>query len=231
MRTGDSRDSIQREGKRCGGRIGYRMPIAALIVALSVLIVVGCPAPSDPPDPGGGGNGGDTTPPSAPSVTRVSPTPDTTPTWDWNDVADAVAYRYGYSEGTWITEAATDCKCTPATPLSASTHTLYVQAKDAAGNWSASGSKAIQVLPAGYEETMSAGGVSFDMRAVPDKSFFTETDDSGTATVSDVYWIAETEVTYELWSAVHTWATSNGYTFAHTGKWGTDRSTIPTSTR
>ncbi len=162
----------------------------------------------------------DTTPPSQPAVMGVTPTPDTTPLWDWNDLAGAVAYRYGYSEGTWITETATASEFVPSTPLSGTTHTLYVEAKDAAGNWSDTGSKAIQVLPAGYEETMSAGGVSFDMRAVPDGSFFTAPDDSGTAAVPDGFWIAETEVTYELWSTVHTWATSSGYMFANAGTMG-----------
>ena len=54
MRTSEANDSIQKEGNRGSGPIVYRMPIAALIVALSVLIMVGCP---DPADSGGGGSG------------------------------------------------------------------------------------------------------------------------------------------------------------------------------
>jgi len=77
---------------------------------------------------------------------------------------------------------------------------------------------------------MSAGSVSFDMRYVRAKSFWTGTDDSGTATVSDGFWIAETEVTYELWYAVRDWAengpggaTGEGqYTFANDGCEGND---------
>jgi formylglycine-generating enzyme required for sulfatase activity len=44
-------------------------------------------------------------------------------------------------------------------------------------------------------------------------TFPTGTGDSGTATVTNAYEIGETEVTYELWYAVRTWAGSNGYTF------------------
>jgi formylglycine-generating enzyme len=47
-------------------------------------------------------------------------------------------------------------------------------------------------------------GVAFTMVGVPSQS----------------YEIAETEVTYELWNAVYTWALTNGYTFAHAGTKG-----------
>ncbi len=41
-------------------------------------------------------------------------------------------------------------------------------------------------------------------------------------TLTKGYWMAETEVTYELWDEVHTWAIvpANGYTFAHVGVQG-----------
>jgi len=67
-------------------------------------------------------------------------TNDSTPTWDWNDVAGATKYRYGYAEGTWITESATVSDFTPSSDLSEGSYTLYVQAGDDAGNWSTSGS-------------------------------------------------------------------------------------------
>jgi formylglycine-generating enzyme required for sulfatase activity len=53
-------------------------------------------------------------------------------------------------------------------------------------------------------------------------TFPTGIDDDGTATVADAYEIGETEVTYELWYAVKTWATtSGGYTFENdTGREG-----------
>jgi uncharacterized repeat protein (TIGR02543 family) len=40
------------------------------------------------------------------------------------------------------------------------------------------------------------------------------------ATVADPYEIGETEVTYELWYAVRSWAESNGYTFSNPGQEG-----------
>jgi len=55
--------------------------------------------------------------------------------------------------------------------------------------------------------TFTADSVSFNMAYIPGKSFKTGTDDlGGTATVTNDYWIGETEVTYELWSAVYEWA-------------------------
>lgn len=35
---------------------------------------------------------------TVPTVTGVERTNDTTPTWDWYGVADAVRYRYGFAE-------------------------------------------------------------------------------------------------------------------------------------
>jgi formylglycine-generating enzyme required for sulfatase activity len=59
--------------------------------------------------------------------------------------------------------------------------------------------------------------IVFNMISVPvpggGVTFPTETGDSGTATVADAYEIGETEVTYELWHAVRSWAETNGYTF------------------
>ncbi len=69
-------------------------------------------------------------------------------------------------------------------------------------------------------ETFTADGVSFNMIYVPGKSFPTGTDDLGTATVASAYWIGETQVTYELWNKVYTWAIANGYTFANSGHMG-----------
>jgi formylglycine-generating enzyme required for sulfatase activity len=63
----------------------------------------------------------------------------------------------------------------------------------------------------------TGGGVTFKTVRVPvpggGLSFPTGTDDSGTATVDAAYEIGETEVTYELWYTVRSWAESNGYTF------------------
>jgi sulfatase modifying factor 1 len=52
-------------------------------------------------------------------------------------------------------------------------------------------------------------------------SFPTGTNDSGVCTtVTYPYYMAQKEVTYQLWSTVKTWATANGYIFAHSGSCG-----------
>jgi formylglycine-generating enzyme required for sulfatase activity len=72
----------------------------------------------------------------------------------------------------------------------------------------------------GDMEHIYVDSVGFNMIYVPGKTFKTGTDDSGITTVSKEYWIGETEVTYELWNKVHTWALSRGYTFANAGTMG-----------
>jgi hypothetical protein len=80
----------------------------------------------------------DTTAPNTPTVSAVTPTNDPTPTWTWNEPANTDKYRYGYTEGDWITEEATQVSFTPPSDLSSGDYTLYVQAGDNAGNWSSS---------------------------------------------------------------------------------------------
>jgi hypothetical protein len=80
----------------------------------------------------------DTTAPNTPTVSAVTPTNDPTPTWTWNEPANTDKYRYGYTEGNWITEEATQSSFTPLSDLSSGDYTLYVQAGDNAGNWSSS---------------------------------------------------------------------------------------------
>jgi formylglycine-generating enzyme required for sulfatase activity len=59
------------------------------------------------------------------------------------------------------------------------------------------------------------------MMYVPgDVAFPSGTDDSGEVKAYYPYWIGETEVTYELWNTVYTWATGNGYVFENTGTQG-----------
>jgi len=74
-------------------------------------------------------------------------------------------------------------------------------------------------------------GVVFTVNEVPAiNSFPTGMDDGGTySTVGRAYYIAQTEVTYELWKAVHDWATSDArgsakYSFANPGVMGGDES-------
>ncbi len=66
----------------------------------------------------------------------------------------------------------------------------------------------------------SASGVGFNMRLAPAATFPTGIDNSGTATVDHDFWVAETEVTYELWYTVRQWALLNGYKFWNAGMEG-----------
>jgi formylglycine-generating enzyme required for sulfatase activity len=58
------------------------------------------------------------------------------------------------------------------------------------------------------KENYTADGVSFAMCHVPGGTFPIGANDVGSATVSP-FWIAETEVTYELWYKVRVWATTD----------------------
>ena len=76
------------------------------------------------------------------------------------------------------------------------------------------------VPTAGEEITETTGSVSFDLRYVPAGAFVMGENVEVTTpvvTLTKGYWMAETEVTYELWYEVHTWAVSNSYTFANVG--------------
>lgn len=84
----------------------------------------------------------DTTAPLKPLVSGNTPTSTTTPTWTWvsGGGGGSAAFRYQLDgqAGGWTTT--TLLSWTPAAPLSQGSHALYVQERDAAGNWSASGS-------------------------------------------------------------------------------------------
>ena len=63
-------------------------------------------------------------------------------------------------------------------------------------------------MESGVQQIETMGLLSLNMRYVPGGlTTPTGTDDNGTATVSNGYLMGETEVTYELWYAVYTWAT------------------------
>jgi sulfatase modifying factor 1 len=84
----------------------------------------------------------------------------------------------------------------------------------------------------GQASVCTVYGVSFNMRYARGGSFASDdaavTGDSNlpaTITVSNPFWIAETEVTYQLWYAVYAWATdpargTNQYYFFNTGREG-----------
>lgn len=93
----------------------------------------------------------DTTPPLAPLVTGTSTsTANTTPTWSWSSGGNGGSgmYRYRLNDSNLASGAIeiAGTSFTPGAALSDGTHTLYVQERDTAGNWSASGSFAIQVV-------------------------------------------------------------------------------------
>jgi len=81
--------------------------------------------------------------PMAPMVGTpgMSPTNNQQPTWTWESGGGGGAgfYRYGYSEGIWISEDVAETSYTPASNLSEGTYILYVQERDASMVWSASG--------------------------------------------------------------------------------------------
>lgn len=63
--------------------------------------------------------------------------------------------------------------------------------------------------------------VIFKMVYVPDTTNFpVGLNDNKIETISESYWIGETEITYELWFSVRVWAEKNGYKFAYKGKEG-----------
>jgi hypothetical protein len=91
----------------------------------------------------------DITPPTAPVITAVSPTNNQTPTWSWTSGGNGgngnFKYKFNSSD---LTTGATETNLTsytPALPLAAGVNTLYIQERDAAGNWSATASKSIVV--------------------------------------------------------------------------------------
>ncbi|MBN1306494.1 MAG: hypothetical protein JXA18_01155 [Chitinispirillaceae bacterium] len=89
----------------------------------------------------------DLTPPSSPSISGVSPTNDLTPAWSWESVDGAGVFRFKLDDDD-LTTGATETDETsfaPAADLAAGSHTLHLQERDAAGNWSATESLAVVI--------------------------------------------------------------------------------------
>lgn len=83
----------------------------------------------------------------------------------------------------------------------------------------------------GQISTCSLDGVLFDLVWIPGGlTFYTRTDNSETAAVSTAFWLGKTEVTYQLWDTVYTWAATNGYGFANAGRQGGDSGSGPVGT-
>jgi hypothetical protein len=90
----------------------------------------------------------DTTAPNAPSVSGTTPTKNTTPTWNWISGGGGGngTYRYKLDNSDLTTGATTTTGMSYTPPAQADgSHTLYVQERDAAGNWSLSGSFTIVI--------------------------------------------------------------------------------------
>jgi hypothetical protein len=91
----------------------------------------------------------DMTAPSPPAVTGSTPTNDPRPAWSWiSGAGDGNGtYRYKLDDSDLTTGAiqTTSTSYAPITPLTEGVHTLYVQERDNASNWSASGSFAILI--------------------------------------------------------------------------------------
>jgi hypothetical protein len=94
--------------------------------------------------------GDDTTPPTHPSpVSVLTPPSDSTPTFQWNRPADPGANATGVNRYYWqvksgptivqhgsIDSVSTPVQLTLQTPLASGGYTLFVRARDGAGNWS-----------------------------------------------------------------------------------------------
>jgi formylglycine-generating enzyme required for sulfatase activity len=78
-------------------------------------------------------------------------------------------------------------------------------------------------------------GISFKTAYVPGGLAFPGYNDNDSATVVNAYELGETEVTYELWHKVRSWAESNGYTFYNNpgreGSSPTNQNTTPSGNK
>ncbi len=88
----------------------------------------------------------DSNPPAKPTVRGAGGAATATPTWTWAPGGGgAGSYRISLDSESFAAVELKDTLFTAATALSEGAHTLYVQERDAAGNWSASG-KAVTVI-------------------------------------------------------------------------------------
>ena len=90
----------------------------------------------------------DTMYPDPPAVFGVTPTSDITPIWHWTSGGGngngTFRYQLNSEADSWSADT-TATSYTPTSALSTGSHTLYVQERDEAGNWSLSGSFAITI--------------------------------------------------------------------------------------
>lgn len=98
--------------------------------------------------------------PNRPVVTGPEVSIDPRPTWTVTVPADSVETRYqigGPQPELWVSADANLSEITPAEDLAEGTHTMFVQSRDSAGNWSETGSHALTVdRPAPPAPTVAA---------------------------------------------------------------------------
>jgi hypothetical protein len=131
----------------------------------------------------------DNVPPNPPVVTGPSTSPSTKPTWTWTSGGNGNGtYRYKLDDNDLSSGAiqSTANAFTPTEDLTETDHTLYVQERDDAGNWSNDGSYKITIQTPPATPNISA-----------------------TSAVESVIvsWSQDTGVTYTLY-----WATTSGVT-------------------
>lgn len=90
------------------------------------------------------------------------------------------------------------------------TYYIWLKAKNKAGTSGFGPVTSKKAVATGMKAEFAADSVTFNMVFVPGGfSFKTGTDDMGTATVDNPYWIGESEVIYELWYKVYHWAVTD----------------------
>lgn len=89
----------------------------------------------------------DTLPPSAPRLNVTKGTDPARPNWQWSSVNGMGLFRYKLNDPRMDVGAieTTGLSFIPGAPLSAGTHTLYLQERDEAGHWSATSRASIEV--------------------------------------------------------------------------------------
>jgi len=115
------------------------------------------------------------------------------------------------------------------------TYFVWVKAKNSVGSSDFSTVvSAKNYAPVGYKETFSVDNISFKMVYVPGgMTFPIGNNDTDTLKIENSYWVAEKELSYELWKAVYNWATSAErgskiYYFQNPGHQGGDTSSALT---
>ncbi len=89
----------------------------------------------------------DTVPPGKPTVNGASPVRTLTPSWTWSSGGNGNGtYRYRLDNGDMASATiVSDTAYASPKDLDPGTHTLFVQERDAAGNWSQSGKRTVRI--------------------------------------------------------------------------------------